>query len=127
MLSIDEISEKAYRQEGLEEINDILEEYMYMKLLKMYIDYREKRISKEKCIKIKNELRKDYKGAILERQRAFEICKEYNDNRRIATENLHLLNKTQDKDEALEYSLILLETFLQDDTLRERILKNIRK
>ena len=94
--------------------------YMYLRLSILYDCFSKGKYSKEKCIELKNELRREYKGIMQQHDRDMECYKEYLNNRRINTELLIKLEKSQDKDEMLEICLKIISNCLNDKKIYTR-------
>ena len=82
----EELSKLAYKGEELSDFAPLPTKYMYLRLSVLYDCFAKGRYSKEQCIQMKNELRKEFKQVMQEHERDMECYREYLNNRRVNTE-----------------------------------------
>lgn len=108
MESFQEINLKSYRNKGIDDNATVDEKYCYLKLQEMYLDYKCGKIDKEKAIKIRNKIEKEYENNKKNHEEYLRICKEYNDYRIKFETDLYKLNKTNDEHEKLKIALNII-------------------
>lgn len=108
MESFQEINLKSYRNKGIDDNATVDEKYCYLKLQEMYLDYKCRKIDKEKAIKIRNKIEKEYENNKKNHEEYLRICKEYNDYRIKFETDLYKLNKTNDEHEKLKIALNII-------------------
>lgn len=116
----EELAKIAYKGEELSDFAPLPTKYMYLRLSVLYDCFAKGRYSKEQCVHLKNELRKEYRHIMLEHERDMECYREYLKNRRENTELLIKLEKSNDKDEMLDACLKIVGNCLDDKTLYDR-------
>ena len=116
----EELAKIAYKGEELSDFAPLPTKYMYLRLSVLYDCFAKGRYSKEQCVQLKNELRKEYRHIMLEHERDMECYREYLKNRRENTELLIKLQKSNDRDEMLDACLKIVGNCLDDKTLYDR-------
>lgn len=116
----EELARIAYKGEELSDFSPLPTKYMYFRLSVLYDCFAKGRYSKGQCVEMKNELRREYKHIMQEHERHMECYREYLLNRRINTELLIKLEKSQDRDEMLDACLKIVGNCLDDKSLYDR-------
>lgn len=116
----EELSKIAYKKEELSDFAPLPTKYMYLRLSILYDSFSRGIYTKEQCIKIKNELRQEYRNIMIEHERDMECYREYLLNRKRNTEMLIELEKTNNKDKALDICLKIISNCVHDKGLYER-------
>lgn len=116
----EELSKIAYKKEELSDFAPLPTKYMYLRLSILYDSFSREIYTKEQCIKIKNELRQEYRNIMIEHERDMECYREYLLNRKRNTEMLIELEKTNNKDKALDICLKIISNCVHDKGLYER-------
>ena len=116
----EELARMAYKGEELSDFAPLPTKYMYLRLSVLYDCFAKGRYSKGQCVEMKNELRREYKHIMQEHERDMECYREYLSNRRINTELLIKLEKSQDRDEMLDACLKIVGNCLDDKSLYDR-------
>lgn len=116
----EELSKLAYKGEELSDFAPLPTKYIYLRLSVLYDCFAKGRYSKEQCIQMKNELRKEHKSVMMEHERDMECFREYLANRRTNTELIIKIEKSNDKDEMLDACLQIVGNCLNDKTFYER-------
>lgn len=116
----EELAKIAYKGEELSDFAPLPTKYMYLRLSVLYDCFAKGRYSKEQCVQMKNQLRNEYRHIMQEHERDMECYREYLANRRINTELLIKLEKSNDKDEMLDACLKIVGNCLNDKTLYDR-------
>lgn len=125
--TFEELAKIAYKGEELSDLAPLETKYIYLRLYDLYSCYRNGKLSKEKCIEIKNKLRIEYSNIIKEHERNTEFYRTYVKNKHDNAGLIIRLEKTTDKDELLDISLQILQNCLNDKSLYERNKKKIYK
>ena len=123
-MTFEEISEKAYKRQPIDEKVNLYEKYAYLKLKELYLDYKNELINKEDAEKKKNNIKKEYDMYQIKTEQYYEIFKKQNEIRSKYEQYLYEIEKTQNQDELLEKSLKLIEIIIQDETFFDRNNKN---
>lgn len=116
----EELAKIAYKGEELSDFAPLPTKYMYLRLSILYDCFSKGRYTKEQCINLKNELRKEYKNIMQEHDRDMECYREYLNNRRINTELLIQLEKSNSQDEKLDICLKIISNCVHDKNLYDR-------
>lgn len=116
----EELAKLAYKGEELSDFAPLPTKYIYLRLSILYDCFAKGRYSKEQCIQMKNELRKEHKSVMIEHERDMECHREYLANRRKNTELLIKIEKSNDRDEMLDACLKIVGNCLDDKSLYER-------
>ena len=116
----EELAKIAHKGEELSDFSPLPVKYMYLRLSILYNCYARGKYSKEQCIKMKNELRLEYRHIMQEHTRQMDVHREYLTNRRDNTELLIQLEKSKDKDEMLDVCLKIIGNCVSDDSLYRR-------
>lgn len=123
-MTFEEISEKAYKRQPIDEKVNLYEKYAYLKLKELYLDYKNELINKEDAEKKKNNIKKEYNMYQIKTEQYYEIFKKQNEIRSKYEQYLYEIEKTQNQDELLEKSLKLIEIIIQDEIFFDRNNKN---
>lgn len=126
-MDFNEIAEKAFRKEGLDEFWNLPVKYAYVQLEELYYRYSINDLSKEKCVKLKNTIRKEYESNLLNYNTTMEQYKVYNNNRIVNAMLLAQLEKTKDKDKIIELSLRIISNCIEDKSFVDRNLKKLEE
>lgn len=116
----EELSKLAYKGEELSDFAPLPTKYIYTRLSILYDCFSKGRYSKEQCIKLKNELRKEHKEVMMEHERDIQCYREYLTNRRVNTELLIKIEKSNNRDEMLDACLKIVGNCLNDKSFYER-------
>lgn len=122
----DEIAELAYKGKEISDLAILPKKYIYLRLFFLYDFYLKGKCGKEESIKIKNEIKKEYKEIIEEYKRWMECYKEYTDNRIRSALLMAQLEKTTDKDKMIELCLKIIGNCVNDQGLYERNIGKIQ-
>lgn len=116
----EELAKLAYKGEELSDFAPLPTKYIYLRLSILYDCFAKGRYSKEQCVQMKNELRKEHKSVMIEHERDMECYREYLANRRTNTELLIKLEKSNNRDEMLDTCLKIVGNCLNDKSLYDR-------
>lgn len=116
----EELAKIAYKGEELSDFAPLPTKYMYLRLSVLYDCFAKGRYSKQQCVQMKNELRREYNHIMQEHEKDMECYREYLNNRRINTELLIKLEKSNNRDEKLDICLKIVGNCLNDKTLYDR-------
>ena len=116
----EELAKIAYKGEELSDFAPLPTKYMYLRLSVLYDCFATGRYSKGPCVEIKNELRREYQKIMQEHDRDMECYREYLTNRRVNTELLIKLEKSNNRDEMLDACLKIVGNCLNDKSLYDR-------
>ena len=116
----EELSKIAYKAEELSDYAPLPVKYMYLRLSILYDGFAKGRYSKEQCVQMKNELRREYKHIMQEHERDMECYREYLTNKRVNTELIIKIEKGNDKDEMLDACLKIIGNCLNDKSFYDR-------
>lgn len=122
----EELCKSAYKEEELSDLAALPTKYTYLQLLKLYSDYNKGIYSKEQCVEIKNEIRKEYHNNLQDHDREMECHREYLTNRNKNTLLLAILEKTSNKDEMLDVCLKIVANCIHDKNFYERNASKIK-
>lgn len=116
----EELAKIAYKGEELSDFAPLPTKYMYLRLSILYDSFARGRYSRQQCVILKNQLRKEYKDILHEHERDMECHREYLSNRRENTELLIKLEKSHNKDEMLDICLKIISNCVHDKSLYDR-------
>ena len=116
----EELSKLAYKGEELSDFAPLPTKYMYLRLSVLYDCFAKGRYSKEQCIQMKNELRKEFRQVMQEHERDMECYREYLNNRRVNTELIIKIQKSNNKEEILDACFKIIGNCLNDKSFYER-------
>ena len=116
----EELAKIAYKGEELSDFAPLPTKYMYLRLSVLYDCFAKGRYSKEQCVKLKNELRQEYKKIMQEHEKDMECYREYLNNRRVNTELIIKIEKSTNKDEILDACLKIVGNCLNDKSFYDR-------
>lgn len=116
----EELAKLAYKQEELSDFAPLPVKYMYLRLCMLYDAFARGQFTKEQCVQMKNQLRKEHRGNMIEHTRDMECHREYLLNRKQNTELLMKLEKSHNKEEMLDFCLKIVSNCLNDKSLYER-------
>lgn len=119
------LSIKAYKEEKIDENNNIIDKYYYLKLKDLYLNYRCGKITQGKAEIRKKKLKNNYNYEMGYYKRYIAICKEYNDNRIKIEYNLSQIEKSNDKNEILKLSLEIISKMINDEEFLKRNLNKL--
>lgn len=114
------LAQLAYRKEELSDFAPLTTKYMFLRLSMLYDCYARGVYTKQQCISLKNELRKEYMNIVKEHDRDMECYREYIKNRNENQMLLIKLEKSKDKKEMLETSLKIIGNCVNDQGLYQR-------
>lgn len=124
-MDFNEIAEKAFRKEGLDEFWNLPVKYAYAQLEELYYRYSINDLSKEKCVELKNKIRQDYEGNILNYNTTMEQYQIYTKNRIENDILLPIIEKSKDKNEIIKYSAKVIANCIEDKSFVDRMLKKL--
>ena len=124
-MDFEKIAELAYKGEGINDSWDLPVRYTYLRLEKLYHEYKIGAINKEKSIVQKAKIAKEFKDYRAEYDRNVEINREYNQSRADNTMLLIAIEKSTDVREMLEFALKIIANNVKDDSLVARNLEKI--
>lgn len=116
----EELARLAYKGEELSDFAPLPTKYMFLRLSMLYFNFAKGFYTKEQCIGLKNELRKEYIAILKEHDQDMECYREYIKNRKENEMLLIKLEKSKDKKEMLETSLKIIGNCVNDKGLYER-------
>lgn len=116
----EELSKLAYKGEELSDFAPLPTKYIYLRLSVLYDCFAKGRYSKEQCVQMKNELRREHKHIMQEHERDMECYREYLNNRKINTELLTKIEKGKNRDEMLDAALKIIGNCLNDKSFYDR-------
>lgn len=121
-----EISEKAYKKEGLGKFKNIAEKYAYVRMENLYMEFKNENINLKEAEKCKNEIEREYKYYLDRVDKYYEVFKNQNEIRKRYESFLREIEKSQDTDSLLINSLKLIEEIVQDNSFYERNYNKIK-
>ena len=116
----EELSKIAYKAEELSDFAPLPTKYMYLRLSILYDSFAKGRYSKEQCVILKNQLKKEYKDILHEHERDMECHREYLKNRIQNGELLAKMEKSKSKEEMLDTCLQIIGNCVNDKSLYQR-------
>ena len=116
----EELAKIAYKGEELSDFAPLPTKYMYLRLSVLYDCFAKGRYSKEQCVKLKNELRQEYRKVMQDHERDMECYREYLNNRRVNTELIIKIEKSTSKEDILDACLKIVGNCLNDKSFYER-------
>lgn len=116
----EELAKIAYKGEELSDFAPLPTKYMYLRLSVLYDCFAKGRYSKEQCVKLKNELRQEYRKIMQEHERDMECYREYLNNRRVNAELIIKIEKSTNKEEMLDACLKIVGNCLNDKSFYDR-------
>jgi hypothetical protein len=116
----EELAKIAYKGEELSDFAPLPTKYMYLRLSVLYDCFAKGRYSKEQCVKLKNELRQEYRKIMQDHERDMECYREYLNNRRVNTELIIKIEKSTNKNDILDACLKIVGNCLNDKSFYER-------
>lgn len=125
-MNFDEISEKAYKKQDLGEHKNIAEQLAYFKMIKLYQDFDNELIDKDKAKEQKNKIQKEYEWNLEKINKYYEIFEIQNNIRGKYQSYINEIEKSQELDNLLINSLKFIEIIIQDNNFFERNYKKIK-
>lgn len=116
----EELCKSAYKGEELSELAILPTKYTYLQLINLYDSFNKGMYSKDKCIELKNAIRKEYHNNLQDHDREMECHREYLTNRIKNSLLLATLEKTSNKDEMLDVCLKIISNCIHDDNFYQR-------
>lgn len=120
MEEFESLSVKAYKDIELTEFADVPEKYAYFRLKNLYYRYKCGDYTKEKAMKIKEQIKKEYVQDSNKYESFFDMFKEYNKNRIENESLLYKWEKETDKEKLLQIAAKIISNCVNDDTLIDR-------
>lgn len=120
MEEFESLSVKAYKDIELTEFADVPEKYTYFRLRNLYYRYKCGDYTKEKAMKIKEQIKKEYVQDSNKYESFFDMFKEYNKNRIENESLLYKWEKETDKEKLLQIAAKIISNCVNDDTLIDR-------
>lgn len=120
MEEFENLAVKAYKNIELTEFADLPERYAYLRLQNLYYRYKCGDYSKEKAMKIKEKIKKEYIEDFYKYKNFSDMFKEYNENRIKNEILLYQLEKEIDKEKLLQISIKIISNCINDKTLIDR-------
>lgn len=124
-LIFENLCKSAYKAEILSDLAALPTKYTYLQLMTLYDNFNKGFYSKEKCIELKNKIRKEYHDNLQEHDRDMECHREYLMNRNKNALLLATLEKTKNKDEMLDICLKIISNCVHDDSLYQRNISKV--
>lgn len=119
----EELSKIAYARKDLSEFAPLPVRYMYMQLSNLYDNFADNKYTKEKCIELKNKLRKEYTDIMKEHWKDMECHRDYLEKRRENSMLIIQLEKSRNEKEMLDTCLKIVANCVGDKSLYERNIK----
>lgn len=110
----------AYSGKELSDYAVLPTKYMYLRLVDLYDCYAKGKLSKEKCVELKNMLKKEYGQLMKQHEEDVVAYREHALNRHKNAQYLIDIEKTTDKDEMLEIALKIIQNCIGDKSFYER-------
>lgn len=123
----EELAKIAYKKEELSDFAPLPTKYIYLKLFSLYEQFEKEIYSKDKCIELKNEYRKEYSYLIKKQVQETEAYREYQKNRRQNTELLIKLEKSKDQKNSLNLCLKIIGNCIGDKSFYDRNIQKIEQ
>lgn len=123
----EELAKIAYKKEELSDFAPLSTKYIYLKLFSLYEQFEKGIYSKDKCIELKNEYRKEYSYLIKKQVQETEAYREYQKNRRQNTELLIKLEKSKDQKNSLNLCLKIIGNCIGDKSFYDRNIQKIEQ
>ncbi len=120
MEEFESLSVKAYKDIELTEFADVPEKYAYFRLRNLYYRYKCGDYTKEKAMKIKEQIKKEYVQDSNKYESFFDMFKEYNKNRIENESLLYKWEKETDKEKLLQIAAKIISNCINDNTLIDR-------
>lgn len=117
MEEFESLSVKAYKDIELTEFADVPEKYAYFRLRNLYYRYKCGDYTKEKAMKIKEQIKKEYVQDSNKYESFFDMFKEYNKNRIENESLLYKWEKETDKEKLLQIAAKIISNCINDNTL----------
>ena len=124
-MDFEEIAKMAYMEKEEDKYWNLPKKYAYLKLKELYLKYKIGKYSKEVSIVEKAKIKGEYLEAEKVYQNELDVYKEYNRNRLENTILLSKLEKTRDKEEALGYSIQIIQNCISDKDFSKRICEKL--
>ena len=121
----EELSKLAYTRKNLSEFAPLPVKYMYIKLCNLYNDFANDKYTKERCIEIKNKLKKEYTDIMKEHWNDMECHRDYLEKRRENSMLIIELEKNKNEKEMLDICLKIVANCVGDKSLYDRNIKKI--
>lgn len=123
----EELAKIAYKKEELSDFAPLPTKYIYLKLFSLYEQFEKGIYSKDRCIELKNEYRKEYSYLIKKQVQETEAYREYQKNRRQNTELLIKLEKSKDQKNSLNLCLKIIGNCIGDKSFYDRNIQKIEQ
>ena len=120
MEEFESLSVKAYKDIELTEFADVPEKYAYFRLRNLYYRYKCGDYTKEKAMKIKEQIKKEYVQDSNKYENFSIMFKEYNKNRIENESLLYKWEKETDKEKLLQIAAKIISNCINDNTLIDR-------
>lgn len=124
-MDFEDIAKMAYMEEKEDKYWNLPKKYAYFKLKQLYFDYKIGKYSKETSIVEKAKIKGEYLEAEKNYQNELDVYREYNRNRLENTILLSKLEKTRDKEEALGYSIQIIQNCISEKDFTRRICEKL--
>lgn len=124
-MTFEELCEKAFKKQGLDEFANIAEKYAYLRMSVLFDDYRNAKINKDDAAKQKQEIKREYENYQNKIAEHFELCRKQNDIRVQYGQYIIDIEKATDQFELLDKSLLFIEKIISDDSFRDRNIKKV--
>lgn len=124
-MDFEKIAEFAFKKQGIQNGWDLPVCYTYLKLEKLYYDYKIGEINKENSIIEKSKIKKDYEYFKRDYEDTLNVYKEYNENRKKTNMLLTDIEKSNNKEEILEKTLEIIANFISDKDFKNRIMRKL--
>lgn len=124
-MDFEEIAKMAYMEKEEDKYWNLPKKYAYFKLKQLYFNYKIGKYSKETSIAEKAKIKGEYLEAEKNYENELDVYKKYNRNRLENTILLSKLEKTRDKEEALKYSIKIIQNCISDKDFERRICEKL--
>lgn len=124
-MEFDELCEKAFKKQELEQYANLAEKYAYLQMCNLFENYSQEKISKEQASKQKAKIKMEYENYQRKIADYWDLYKKQNDTRRELGQYIIDIEKTTDQYDLLDKSLLLIEKIINDNSFRDRNIKKV--
>ena len=124
-LNFEEVSKIAFKNKMDERIIFPFQKLAFLKLNDLYRKYEKGQYTLEECKRIKGEIEKEYEIDLIEINNINDILVKYNKNIRYTKDMISNIENTNDKEEILNFALIIASIWIDDMDFGDKIYKKI--
>lgn len=125
-MTFEEVSEKAYKKEKLENTANLAEKYAYVYMTMLYKDYKQEKITKEQAEKEKTQIKNEFDVYQNEIKKYYDVFREYHENRIKFEEYVTAIEKSETQADIMDNSLKLIELIIQDKSFFNRTTERLQ-